>query len=272
MTDAHGANRFSLVVCSTDDRKFARAHGMYTRLLGEALLEVVRISDAPSLAEGYNRGARQSRGDPVIFSHDDVTFLAADFAQKLMGHLAAFDVVGVAGTTRLVAPQWWAAGPPYIYGQVAHPSSRHGGFDVPIYGNARRAVAGIQALDGVFLAVRRSALERVSFDQDVFDGFHLYDIDFTFSAYLSGLRLGVANDLYPIHASGGRYDDAWKRYALKFLAKHGPRLPRVNPRPMRWALLRVQTREEVIEVMTPSHWEPISQVAGAEAVPASPSQ
>jgi len=32
----------------------------------------VRIPDARSLAEGYNRGLRRARGDLLLFSHDDV--------------------------------------------------------------------------------------------------------------------------------------------------------------------------------------------------------
>lgn len=40
-------------------------------------------------------------------------------------------------------------------------------------------VAGIAALDGVFVACRRAAAAAVAYDAATFDGFHLYDLNFT---------------------------------------------------------------------------------------------
>jgi len=121
-------------------------------------------------------------------------------------------------------------------------------------------------MDGVFLAVRRDVLEHLPFDEKRFDGFHLYDVDFTFSANLAGFRLGVANDLYPLHRSGGRYDKVWRGYAKRFLDKRGGQLARVKDGVRRWSYLEVETKADVVRVMTPGHWRIPDPAVWSEAL------
>ncbi len=58
------------------------------------------------------------------------------------------------------------------------------------------------------------------FDAETFDGFHLYDIDWSYRASRAGFRLGVAGELLVVHASRGAYDAAWQGYADRFRSKH----------------------------------------------------
>jgi len=75
------------------------------------------------------------------------------------------------------------------------------------------------ALDGVFIATHRRVWEALRFDEQCFDGFHLYDIDFTYRAHRAGFRLAVPLDLLLIHYSTGRYDIRWQAFNMRFLAK-----------------------------------------------------
>src|SRR5882724_172154 len=109
----------SVIICSIHNDRFAAVAKNYSDLLKHEPHEIIRISDARSLCEGYNRGIAASRGDILIFSHDDIEILTADFASRLKEHLANFDLIGVAGTSRLLRGGWQDAGPPYIFGQVA---------------------------------------------------------------------------------------------------------------------------------------------------------
>jgi hypothetical protein len=72
---------------------------------------------------------------------------------------------------------------------------------------------------------------------------------------LAGARLAVCCDLAFIHASMGEFGTStWTRYAQAFVRKHQAALP---PTPMReWtaAGVRVHTREQILEVMTPPWW------------------
>ena len=92
-------------------------------------------------------------------------------------------------------------------------------------------VPDIQALDGFFIAVKRAVLTSMQFDEVNFDGFHVYDTDFTFAAYLAGFRLAVCKDLLIAHQSGGNYSGEYETYSARFAEKYRGRLasrPRNN--------------------------------------------
>ncbi len=242
-----GLPETSIVVCSVDARKFERVCANYRALFAGRPIEIVGVHDARSLAEGYNRGISRARGRQLILSHDDIEILSADFAARIERHLRDFDVVGVAGTTRLVSGKWADAGDPYVFTLITSPDPVRGGYGTAMLGGGTLVVAGIQALDGVFMAMRREVAQAVAFDDDTFDAFHLYDLDFTFRAHLAGFRLAVCRDIVLIHASTGTYDAAWEEQKLRFEAKHRERLATVaNPRIGARAWFAAATREEVL--------------------------
>jgi GT2 family glycosyltransferase len=244
----------SLIICSIDPVKFAAVSAMYQAALAGVEWEMIAIHDAKSLAEGYNRGIAQSRGDTLIFSHDDVEIISPDLGGKVTRGLQRFDLIGVAGATRIINACWMSAGPPFIFGQVAHIHPSGAIVMVDIYGTPRRTIGNIQGLDGVFLAARRSLLDKISFDARTFDGFHVYDTDFSFGAYRAGFQVGVVNDINLLHASGGRFDEVWQKYAIRFELKWRADLPRVPPPVFQWAAAQVKTREQALAVMNPSFW------------------
>lgn len=218
----------SVVICSIRPERFARAADSYRRALADGRYEIVGIHDALSLAEGYNRGLRASQGEAVVFSHDDIEIVAPDFLARLIRALERFDVVGVAGATRATGPAWGWAGHPHVHGWIAH---RPGGIGDwrPAFWSPWPAVADAVTLDGVFLAGRRRAIEAVGFDAATFDGFHCYDVDFGLRAAQAGWRVGVCGDLGLVHESLGRFDERWRTYADRFVAKfpacNGPLQP-----------------------------------------------
>jgi GT2 family glycosyltransferase len=241
----------SVISCSIDAKKAAWIASHYHALCGQEPHEVIAVDSPASLAGGYNQGIDASAGEIVVFSHDDLEFLdPASWLPRLKAHLQDVDLVGLAGTTRLTtSPAWAHAGPPYTFGQVAEPGGSFGPFRVLMCAVPAPLIGGIQALDGLFLAVRRKVLERVRFDASTFDGFHLYDSDFSFSAYLAGYRVAVAADLPVLHQSAGKFDQQWLQYAQRFLNKHAAHLPRFRHRPFQHAVVGAHTREELLEIM-----------------------
>lgn len=229
-TDASGPigdELVSIVICSNNRDKYDKVVAHFHERLGRVPHEIVGIHDARSLCEGYNRGIARSCGGIVVFCHDDIRIASPDFAAKLYASFAQCDLVGVAGTTLLRSALWAGSGWPHLGGQVCHtiPGGRP---VVTLFGLHDRLVLGAQALDGLFFAVRRPVLERVRFDESTFDGWHFYDIDFTFSAFLAGFRLGIRTDMLMWHYSSGSFDEHWMHYARQFLAKHRSRLTAQN--------------------------------------------
>ena len=92
----------SIIICSITAHKLALVTANFKAVLGAAPYEIIDIHDARSLSEGYNRGIARSRGDIVIFCHDDIEILTPAFYQLLCNHLETYDVVGCAGTNCLI--------------------------------------------------------------------------------------------------------------------------------------------------------------------------
>jgi hypothetical protein len=213
----------SVLICSASPERFAAAETMYHRLLAEVPHEIIAIRDARSLAEGYNRALRQARHDVVVLAHDDVAILNPDFAARLLRGISRHDLIGVAGTRKLVGGAWHFAGYPQLAGQVGMPGS-DGGYVVTLYDVAEPETKGLQALDGLMLATHRETALRLGFDEVTFDGWHHYDLDFSLRASQEGLDCASCNDILAVHGSQGSYDEHWLKYAQRFLAKHQSRL------------------------------------------------
>lgn len=238
--------RISVLICSIDPAKFARVTANYRSVLANHPHEIIGIHDARSLAEGYNRAARKARGELLLFSHDDVEIVSADLAPAIARATASLDVVGVVGTSKVLSGYWPAAGHPFLHGWLAQPAPDTG-FYVGVFGVDGPFTRGLQGLDGMFFVATRAVVEAVPFDEQTFDGFHGYDLDFSFAAHLAGFSVGTSAEIALIHASGGKFGDAWQRYANRFAEKHRDRLP-AEVFPARWsfARTRVESREAIL--------------------------
>lgn len=181
------------------------------------------------LGELYNAAIDQAAPEDVlIFVHDDVYVDDWLLAQRVQEALQQFDVVGVAGNTRVQhrqvtwhlqpeadqpgVPSVWDHG--HLSGAICHGPAQG---KLSVYGPAPRAV---RLLDGVFLAGRAGVLQRAGVRFDPALGFHFYDLDFCLCAHQAGLRLGT----WPIaltHASGGGSigSQAWRESREAFRNK-----------------------------------------------------
>jgi GT2 family glycosyltransferase len=208
----------SVLICSASAERVAQAEAMYHRLLAQLPHEIIVIGDARSLAEGYNRALRLARHEIVVFAHDDVNILSPDFAARLLRGISRHDLVGVAGTRKLIGGAWHFAGYPHLAGQMGVPGGD--GYVVTLYDAMERETKGLQALDGMLLAARRETALRLEFDEATFDGWHLYDLDFSLRAAQAGLDCASCNDILTVHGSQGSYDAHWREYAQRFIDKH----------------------------------------------------
>lgn len=208
----------SVVTCSVMDDRFQRMAATYARALEGWPHEIVRISDATSLADGYARGLKRAVCDVVVFSHDDVEILSNDFPKRLLHHLSTCDVLGVAGATRATGPAWGHAGRPFLHGCVIYPNAD--GYRVGAYSHVAPIARGIRVMDGVVLATSRANAQRVGWDADGSMGFHGYDVDFSLRAAKLGLSLGVASDLGVVHHSMGSFGADWNVAATRLMRRH----------------------------------------------------
>lgn len=246
--------RLSIVICSINPEKFARVTANFAALLDGSDYEIIGIHDARSLCEGYNRGFAQSSGGIVVFCHDDIEILAPDFETRLRAHMERFDIIGAVGSDYHRGASWLHSGWPHQHGQVAHLMRNPAHYRVDIYRVDGPVKTAVHTLDGLFLAARRAVVEAVGFDEEMFDGFHLYDMDFTYSAFRAGYRLAVCHDLWIVHASTGRMDETWVTQAQRFLGKHHATVPQgeAGPNPLRCVLLDTRAQVRALFALTQS--------------------
>ena len=246
---------WSVITCSADDTRFAAVEANLKKVLAAEEFEIIRIPDARSMAEGYTRGVAQSKGETIILCHDDIEVLEQELPRKLRRALEHADIIGVAGTAKLCGAKWVSAGPPNLYGQIIQLCKDPPGFfDVISWSAPMRIVVGLCALDGVFLCTTRRVLDAVPFDPATFDGFHVYDVDFTFSAFRKGFGLAVCTDLPILHRSYGEFDETFNRYAARFREKYRGQL---SPMPeIDWStcLCRTKHIERALEFFHPPHF------------------
>ncbi len=244
----------SLVICTITPKKLQAVLGMFRTALGQEPWELHGVHHPRSIAEGYNQVVPRLRGDIVIFCHDDIIVLNPDFPQRLKEHLRRFDIVGVAGTRRMVDTAWFHAGNPHVFGQLVQVHA-NGTAALHVHDAPQPAIDNIQAIDGVFMAMRRSVLDKVTFDQATFDGFHHYDLDFCLSAIQAGFRIGVACDINLLHLSGGSYGPDWEKYANRFRQKWAGHIgPISEKKPCIGRVFKVESPQHAVQLMNPPHW------------------
>jgi len=201
-------------------------------LLGRALRKwpdckrKVYFDNKLGLSTLYNRAiAEAAPSDVLIFVHDDVWFDQPDFFEQILKGLRRFDVLGIAGNTRL-CPNHSA----WLFNATAtsefQPDLEHASGSV-LSGNLRQPIqtvfgavpAACELLDGVFLAAKAKTLQRrqISFDERF--EFHFYDLDFCRTCRSSGLTLGT----WPLalyHESPGAFGSpSWRRARVAYQSK-----------------------------------------------------
>ncbi|MEC5388195.1 glycosyltransferase [Uliginosibacterium sp. H3] len=249
--------KWSVIICSINAAKFAHVTQCYERLLAGRSYEIIGIHDAASLCEGYNRGIAQASGDILVFSHDDVLLLDPGFADKVETRLGTHALLGFAGTTEVRDAHWWAAGTASQRGAVAHAAPGARSLSLFVYGVGDEPVDSVQAIDGMCMVAHRRAVNSVQFDATTFDGFHLYDMDFSYRVHLAGLGVGVMNDSPIIHMSSGDFDAVWDTYRERFLYKHadalglGPDAVIPAPQPIQARAADFQSPAELIAAWQP---------------------
>jgi len=223
--------RFSLIVCSVDRARLDECVARYRAAFADEAFDLIVIDDAKSLAEAYNRGIARARGANLVFSHDDAFPISIAFADRLAAHLEQVDVVGIAGATAALSGFWGYAGQPHTHGHVIASAPQGSHVDLLVWGASRRRVDDIRLLDGCMIAARRDVAVAIGFDAQRFDGFHLYDADFSFRASAAGHAVAVASDITVFHRSPGSFDAEWHRYNEKFVAAHSASFDRIAPQP-----------------------------------------
>lgn len=178
-----------------------------------------------SLTEIYNKGLKESKYDIVVFMHHDLTIETKQWGSKLIKLFERnpeFGVIGVAGSKNMpVTGQWWA-NPKKMYGRVAH--THEGKTWLSTYSeDLGQNLEEVVVCDGVWFAIDKNRVKK-DFNETV-EGFHFYDVTFTFENFLEGVKIGVTTLIRINHHSIGMTNDAWERNRVSFSETYSDNLP-----------------------------------------------
>jgi glycosyltransferase involved in cell wall biosynthesis len=220
----------SVIVCSRNP-KFGDLHRKNVAKTIGRDYEYVGVDNAENkygICAAYNKGVEKSRGDLLVFVHEDCFFMEPGWGDVLYSKFNAdpkLGLVGVAGTQYLfsTSPAWIAAGMPFIKGRVIHELKNGEMFILTVF-SWDKADAEVVAADGLFFAIPGKLFDAIRFDEKTFPGFHFYDLDICMQVRRTH-KLLVTWDIMLKHFSGGNMNADWLEYGNRFLAKYKDVLP-----------------------------------------------
>lgn len=216
------------VILCCNDPEYARECTGYLSYLGlpEGYSgEILEIWDAPSMAAGYRYGMQHTAAKYKLYIHQDTLLLDEKLPEKLIRFFEedpGLGMLGVFGTTRIPESCRWA----------------ESGYEDSVLSLWQDAILNFlppkkvelpmlkkaEAIDGAFLA---TAVD-LPWREDLFDGWHFYDISQCFEMRRAGYGIGLIEDPDPwiLHESTLRKDpeDHYGRYCGVFRDYYGEEL------------------------------------------------
>lgn len=177
-----------------------------------------------SLSKVYNEILDESINDIVVLCHDDIYFDTKKWGEKLLKHFknTEYGILGVAGSTYLPKSGMWWENTSKMVGIVNH---EHNGkkWESKYSQDLSSEIKKTVITDGLFISLSKSKI-KVRFDETV-DGFHFYDVNFSFQNYLENVLVGVMFNIRITHKSIGQTNQQWENNRVIFSNRFESLLP-----------------------------------------------
>lgn len=190
----------------------------------------------------YNYGVAQSKGDILLFAHEDLVMRSHGWGAALEQYMVddpEIGMIGVVGTQCLSkAPRGWNTFG--VQGRNIKPICRlvqmtinsedvfegEKGFRMTGYNPDSVEIIQAMAVDGLFFAIRRSLFDNgsIRFDEETYGGFHVYDIDISMQV-AQHKKVMIMLDVELKHISVGSYDKKYYESYYKYYMKWKDLLP-----------------------------------------------
>lgn len=241
----------SVVFSTREENPKHKEHIMKTSGIHKGLEVIQYINNGEySLTEIYNRALKETTNDIVVFCHDDIIFETNNWGNKILNHFkrnSNYGIIGKAGTKYMPSSgRWWDYGMTEVVGQVYH---QHEGKKwlskySESFGNK---IEDTIIVDGLFFVINKKNIKN-SFDENI-KGFHFYEIDFCFTNFLNGVKIGVISDIAITHLSIGQTNQQWEDNRVQFVEKHKENLPKIIP--YTYNNKKVKDKEPLVSILMP---------------------
>jgi hypothetical protein len=215
----------TVVYCTRETNPAHKEHLIKSSGLHKHIEVIEIINNGESLTKAYNRGLNQAKYDIVVFCHDDLAVETKQWGNKLVKLFdknPEYGIIGVAGSKNMpVSGQWWE-NRNKMYGRVAH--THEGKTWLSSYSDdLGQNLEETVIVDGVWFAVDKRRVKK-TFNENV-EGFHFYDVTFSFENFLEGVKVGVTTAIRVNHQSIGMTNESWEKNRTDFSESFKAHLP-----------------------------------------------
>lgn len=221
----------SIVICHSNKEYL----GKFKKNVAESIgvkYEIVVIDNTLNkynIFEAYNLGYKRCIYDIICFSHEDILFHTPDWGKRVIIHLSDLKVgiIGVVGSHYLpkLPGGHWSTG--IGSGNILQ-HTINGKQKLlktwKINDNKEQSVNAV-ILDGLWLCISRDIMDKISFDESSFSGFHCYDSDICMQVKKFNRDVRIVFDILIEHFSCGSKNKLWLKNIFLFYKKWKKQLP-----------------------------------------------
>lgn len=219
----------SIIICSVNEFFCTQLEKNIDKTIGDVVYEIIKIENSINsipITQVYNLGISKSKGDYLLFIHEDILFHTKYWGRKLIEifeNNLDYGMISIAGASvkTKIPSGWWDCEERYkALNIIQHlPNNKVVNQN---FGFEKGDLQEVVVVDGVFMAVRKKT--NVFFDE-LLDGFHCYDLNISFEIQKKGYKIGVTNQILIEHFSLGSLSLNWLTSTIKFHKKNQELLP-----------------------------------------------
>ncbi len=179
-----------------------------------------------TIFEAYNQGIAQSAGEVCCFIHDDIFIHTTGWGtivNRIFDEHPKAGLLGVAGSKiKTAMPSGWWNCPETLKEINILQHLDDGKKEKWEFGFKTGNLSEVAAVDGVFMALRKSTGCRFNTD---LKGFHNYDLNLSIECRKKGFSALATNEILIEHFSNGNLNDSWLRSTLELHRIYRKSLP-----------------------------------------------
>lgn len=192
----------SLIICSTHSDISAELKQNIDTTIGydHEYVVIDNSDNRHSIFSAYNEGIRRSKGDILVFMHQDIDYQTINWGGVVAGLLKdnSIGIVGFGGAHFLPSvPMYWSESP--IISEYCKHNDNGRLYDCVATDYMVDGLADVAVVDGMCMMARRDVFDHLAFDEKSYSGFHLYDMDICMQIYQQGLRICVTDKILITH-------------------------------------------------------------------------
>jgi hypothetical protein len=158
-------------------------------------IETIAIENASSITSGYNRGMKQSNAKYKVYLHQDTNLLNKDFINEIITLFQKYPQLGMLGAVGAKGvPNYHDGWPRQVtYGGCYHTMRGKGHIDIALTNPVQNDYEKVLSIDGLMMATQYD----LEWREDLFKGWHLYDISQSLEFIKAGYDVGVPKQTTP---------------------------------------------------------------------------